>query len=174
MNAQIAAGHHTDIHHDAAAPERQPVAAPLLGALLLAATGLAQASPDEDRAAVAALDTQYQAAVERNDAETMDRILAKDFVLVTGVGKTYDRDDLLEQARTAEVTYERQVEVEGTQIVRVYGDTAIVTALLWLKGTQAGRGAFDYKLWFSDTYVRTPQGWRYFFGQAAQPIPSGS
>ena len=50
MNAQIAAGHDTDIHHDAEAPVRQPVAAPLLGALLLAATGLAKASPDEDRA----------------------------------------------------------------------------------------------------------------------------
>jgi hypothetical protein len=30
---------------------------------------------------VAALDTQYQAAVKRNDAETMGRILADDFVL---------------------------------------------------------------------------------------------
>ena len=126
---------------------------------------------DDDRKAVASLDTEYQAAVERNDADTMGRILAEDFVLVTGLGKTYDRNDLLEQARSKEVTYERQEEVDGTQTVRVYGDTAIVTALLWVKGTQAGSEPFDYKLWFSDTYVRTPQGWHYAFGQAAQRIP---
>jgi len=37
---------------------------------------------------VAALDTEYQAAVKANDVATMDRILADDFVLVTGLGKT--------------------------------------------------------------------------------------
>jgi ketosteroid isomerase-like protein len=54
--------------------------------------------------------------------------------------------------------------------VRVWGDTAVVTALLWAKGTEEGK-PFDYHLWFSDVYVRTPQGWRYVFGQAAQPLP---
>ena len=33
---------------------------------------------------VSALDTEYQAAVQRNDADAVDRILADDFVLVTG------------------------------------------------------------------------------------------
>ena len=33
---------------------------------------------DDDRKAVAALDTEYQAAVKKNDAATMDRILADD------------------------------------------------------------------------------------------------
>jgi hypothetical protein len=36
---------------------------------------------------IAALDTEYQAAVKNNDAVTMDRILADDFILVTGRGK---------------------------------------------------------------------------------------
>ena len=100
--------------------------------------------------------------------------IKEDFALVTGLGKTYDRNDLLGQPRNKAVIYERQDEIDGTQTVRVYGDTAVVTALLWLKGTQAGSAPFDYKLWFSDTYVRTPQGWRYAFGQAAQRIQSGS
>jgi hypothetical protein len=45
-----------------------------------------------------------------------------------------------------------------------------VTALLWLKGTEDGK-PFDYKLWFSDTYARTPIGWRYVFGQASTRLP---
>ena len=91
----------------------------------------------------------------------MDRILADDFVLVTGLGKTYTKADLLEQARKKSVLYEHQE--DSAQKVRLWGDTAVVTALLWAKGTQDGK-PFDDKLWFSDTYVRTPAGWRYVFG----------
>ena len=128
------------------------------------------ASSDEDAKTVATLDTKYQAAVKANDAATMDQILADDFVLVNGRGKVSSKADLLESARKKEVTYERQDEEPGTQEVRVWGDTAVVTALLWIKAVQGGK-PIDYKLWFSDTYVRTPMGWRYVFGQASLPLP---
>jgi len=128
------------------------------------------ASPEEDAKAVAALDTKYQAAVKANDAATMDQILADDFILVTGRGSVFSKADLLDSARKKEVTYEHQDEEPGTQKIRVWGDTAVVTALLWIKSAQGGKPA-DYKLWFSDTYVRTPTGWRYVFGQASLPLP---
>jgi len=132
----------------------------------------ARADAAKDRAEVAALDVRYQAAVAVNDAAGMDAILADDFVLVTGVGKTYAKKDLLESARSKAIVYERQEEIPGSQIVRVWNDTAVVTARLWLKGTQGGQ-AFDHQLWFSDTYVRTPAAWRYAFGQAAQRLAPG-
>jgi ketosteroid isomerase-like protein len=125
-------------------------------------------SRDDDAKTVAALDTEYQAAVKRNDAATMDRILADDFVLVTGRGQTYTKADLLRDARNQTSLYEQQDEIE--QKVRVWGDTAVVTALLWIKGT-SGDKPFERKLWFSDTYVRTPKGWRYVLGQASLPLP---
>jgi ketosteroid isomerase-like protein len=128
------------------------------------------ASVDEDAKTVAALDTKYQVAVKANDAATMDQILADDFVLVTGRGGVFSKADLLDSARKKEVAYERQDEEPGTQKVRVWGNTAVVTALLWIKSVQKGKPA-DYKLWFSDTYVRTPTGWRYVFGQASLPLP---
>ena len=129
------------------------------------------ASADDDKEAVAALDTQYQAAVEKNDAATMDRILADDFILVTGNGKTFTKADLLKEARKGTVVYDHQSDTEQT--VRVWGDTAVVTAKLWEKGTQDGK-PFDYTLWFSDTYVRSPTGWRYAFGQASLPLAKTS
>ena len=138
--------------------------------LTLTTTNKLNASPEEDAKAVAALDTKYQAAVKANDATTMDRILADDFALVTGRGAVFSKADLLDSARKKEVAYERQDEEPGTQKVRVWGDTAAVTALLWIKSVQGGKPA-DYKLWFSDTYVRTPAGWRYVFGQASLPLP---
>ncbi|MEP7072409.1 MAG: nuclear transport factor 2 family protein [Verrucomicrobiota bacterium] len=63
---------------------------------------------EEDEKAVAALDTEYQAAVKDNNAEKMSRILAEDFVLVTGLGKIFTKADLLEEARSRRLTCERQ------------------------------------------------------------------
>lgn len=135
----------------------------------MAVTSIAWAGSDEaDEKAVAALDTDYQAAVKNNDVATMDRILADDFVLVTGLGKTYTKADLLEEARSKRTIYEHQEDSERK--VHVWGDTAVVTARLWAKGTEDGK-AFEYKLWFSDTYVRTAKGWKYAFAQASTRLP---
>lgn len=126
---------------------------------------------EQDARVVAALDTQYQQAVKHNDVATMAKILADDFVLVTGSGKTFTKHDLLEEALSGLTVYEHQEDRE--QVVRVWGDTAVVTAKLWEKGTRDGK-PFDATLWFSDTYVRTPDGWRYVFGQASLPLPRNS
>jgi hypothetical protein len=103
-------------------------------------------SVQDDMATVAALDTAYQAAVESDDVETMDRILADDFVLVTGSGKVFNNTDLLEEARGDRMVYEVQCDGEP----------------------------FEYRLWFSDTYIRTPSGWKYVFAQASLPLPASS
>ncbi|HEV8258710.1 MAG TPA: nuclear transport factor 2 family protein [Casimicrobiaceae bacterium] len=139
-----------------------------MGTLMMTTPTLSHASPQDDAKTVAALDTEYQAAVKNNDAAAMDRILADDFILVTGRGKVYNKADLLKSARDKDAVYEHQEDTEQT--VRIWGDTAVITALLWVKGTQDGK-PFDYKLWFSDTYVRTSGGWRYAFGQASLPLP---
>ena len=128
----------------------------------------ANAPAANDRVAIAALDTEYQAAVKKNDSATMDRLLADDFILVVGSGKTYTKADLLNDARGGLTIYEHQEDTEQT--VRIWGDTAVITAKLWEKGTDNGK-PFDSTLWFSDTYVRTPAGWRYVFGQASSPLP---
>jgi ketosteroid isomerase-like protein len=118
----------------------------------------------DEKEVVAALDTQYQNAVKENDAGTMDKILANDFILVTSSGKIYTKAELLDEAKSGRTTYEHQEDTDKT--VRIWGDTAIVTAQLWEKGTQDGK-AFERRLWFSDVYRRTPSGWRYVFAQSA-------
>jgi ketosteroid isomerase-like protein len=145
-----------------------PLAALAAGAILAGAPAVR--SPERDAADVAALDTAYQAAVERNDAATMDRILADDFVLVLGTGAVHTKAELLEEARRQSITWDVQREIDGSQKVRVWGDTAVVTAKLRVKGVRDGK-AFDRTLWFSDTYVRTAAGWRYVFGQASLALP---
>jgi hypothetical protein len=57
---------------------------------------------------VKGLDTRYQRAVKDNDVATMDVMLADDFPLVTGSGKSYRKADLLEEARSGQIHYDRQ------------------------------------------------------------------
>jgi hypothetical protein len=133
---------------------------------------LATAGEHHDPAAeVAALDTRYQAAVKANDAATISRILAGDFVLVTGTGHAFTRDDFIGPARTQDCTYEHQEEVAGTQTVRVLSSqAAVVTAQLWEKGHCRDGSTFDDHLWFSDTYIHRNGQWTYVFGQASRPL----
>lgn len=64
----------------------RPVFGCVIAILMVIAVNAATATSANDQKVVAALDTQYQAAVRANDAATMDRILADDFILVKGNG----------------------------------------------------------------------------------------
>lgn len=125
---------------------------------------------------IKALDTEYQAAVERNDAEEIRRLLPDNFVLVTGKGNVINKAELVAEARSGEIVYERQD--DSQQTVRFFGDpgsspggtVAVITALLHAKGSEGGQ-PFEYRLWFSDVYLCTPDGWRYTFAQSSIPLP---
>jgi ketosteroid isomerase-like protein len=140
-----------------------------LAAAGIGSMGISVASVNEDMRIVAALDRQFQLAVKCNDADTMANIMHEQMVLVLSDGRVNTREEQLEEARSKTLTYEIQDEDPGSQTVRVYGDTAVVTALLRIKGTKGGQ-PFARHLWFSDTYVRTPQGWRYFIGQVGRNL----
>ncbi|MPZ51647.1 MAG: DUF4440 domain-containing protein [Acidimicrobiia bacterium] len=128
-----------------------------------------ETEPDE-AATVAALDIEYQAAVEANDSEVMGRILAEDMVLITGRGAVVTREELLEEAQSGVTEYEHQYATD--RVVRLWGETAVVTALLSAKGTTNGT-PFEYRVWYSDTYVRDEHGWQYVLGQASTRLIDG-
>jgi ketosteroid isomerase-like protein len=133
--------------------------------------GSARAAGDEDSRTVGRLDVEFQAAVKANDVSTIERILHPDMILILGSGTVVTRTQLLQEARDQKVTYQQQDEVPGTQTVRLYGDTAVVTALLWVKAVRNGT-LLDKRVWFSDVYLRTASGWRYAFGQASLNVPA--
>jgi ketosteroid isomerase-like protein len=143
----------------------------LVGALGLTIATAVHASDADDRRILGDLDTKYQKAVEQNDAKTMAEILADDFVLVEGDGKRSTKSDLVNDARSGNTHYERQEDSERT--IAVSGDTAVITAKLHAKGIEDGVKV-DYFQWFSDVYVRTPKGWRYFYAQASLSLPSNA
>lgn len=125
---------------------------------------------ENDRIVVSELDIAYQAAVKRNDAQAMEAILHPEFALVRGDGTVITREAIISAARNQSIIYSVQDELPGTQTVRVWGDTAVVTALLHMVG-ESGETKINKKIWFSDTYVRTATGWRYAFAQVSLPLP---
>jgi ketosteroid isomerase-like protein len=139
----------------------------LAGLVVTAACISASADSAIDEKTIAALDSEYQLAVKNNDAGTMARILSDDFILIWGTGQTFAKTDLLSKARAKEIVYEQNEDTNKT--VRVWGNTAVLTSKLWAKGVDGGK-SFDWHVWFSDTYVRTPSGWRYVNGFASLPL----
>ncbi|MFT3807083.1 nuclear transport factor 2 family protein [Arenimonas sp.] len=121
---------------------------------------------DADIALLHALDDEYQSAVKNNDAETMDRILTDNFTLVTGRGAIIDKQELLREAWDEKYRYERQESSERT-VRLLNADTAVVSALLWVKAEDREGGILEYKVLFSDVYIRTATGWRYAFAQSS-------
>lgn len=117
---------------------------------------------------VASLDTEFQAAVKRNDSASVARLLPDDYILVSATGQVETKADLVNEARQNKYVYTHQE--DSDQVVRIWGNTAVLTALLWAEGTTEGRH-FNLKIWFSDTYACTSQGWRYVFGQVGSHIP---
>jgi len=140
------------------------------GAVGLASTP-AGASDAQDRKTLADLDSRYQKAVEQNDAKTMAEILADDFVLVEGDGKRSTKADLVDDAKSGKTHYVHQDDSERT--VAVFGDTGLVTAKLRAVGIEDGVRV-DYLQWFTDVYIRTANGWRYYYAQASLSLPGKS
>src|SRR4030095_5395003 len=105
---------------------RPAISIVLLAAIVLFTADSSIAGKADDEKAVAELDTQYQLAVKNNDAATMARILADGWGRVPARGATANKADLLKDATSRAVIYEHQEDTQ--QRVRVWGDTAVVTA----------------------------------------------
>ena len=143
----------------------------IISGVALAPAAAAQPSRADDLQTLAALDTKYQKAVEQNDANTMAEILADDFVLVEGDGKRSTKADLVNDAKSGKTHYIHQDDSERT--IAVVGDTGVVTAKLRATGIEDGVRV-DYLQWFTDVYIRTPKGWRYYYAQASLSLPGKS
>jgi ketosteroid isomerase-like protein len=99
----------------------------------------------------------WSRAIVANDAAAIARFVSDDWVLVdqTGVGP---RGEFLSLVESGELTHTSMRAVDGTDRVRIYGDTAVHTARVL--NTAHYRGAeFPADEWTTDVYVRTPRGW---------------
>jgi ketosteroid isomerase-like protein len=98
----------------------------------------------------------------KNDAEAVGRFLADDWIIIDPDGGIVDKASFLEVIRSGALTHE-MMESDDTR-VRIYGNTAIVTALTTTKGAFSGQ-VFTTKERATDVFVKQAGRWLCAFSQ---------
>jgi ketosteroid isomerase-like protein len=99
------------------------------------------------------MERQAREASIRRDAEFSQRTLAEDYVAITPLGQVTTKQDTLSARKSGQLRYDT-INVSD-MVVRVYGDTAVVTARADVKGHQLGEdfsGPYRYtRIWVRRT-----------------------
>jgi ketosteroid isomerase-like protein len=115
----------------------------------------AQDTSDPDAASkVVALENLWNQAAEAKDLEALDRILDDAFVFVDSAGKLLTKADVMANVKSSQgirATFE-------SIIVRLHGDTAIVTGIYKISGIERGK-PFVRRNRFVDTWLYKNRSW---------------
>ena len=102
------------------------------------------------------LERQAKEASLHRDAEFCQRTLAEDYVGITPLGQVATKQDVLRARKSGQLRYET---IDVTEmVVRVYGDTAVVTARADVKGHQLGED-FSGPYRYTRVWVRRAGRW---------------
>jgi len=128
----------TNMHrHPAAASHRNRLAHSFAVLLVFLACSPAWALPRHENRAIhreiEALEQQWCQAIVTNNVSEMDRLLADDYIGISSNGTIETKAQELAQRRAGTVRVSK-LDLTDTR-VRVYGDTAVVTSLADLIGT---------------------------------------
>ncbi len=95
------------------------------------------------------MERQAKEASLRRDAEFSLRTLAEDYVAITPLGQVTTKQETFSARRSGQLRYESMNVTD--MVVRLYGDTAVVTARADVKGHQLGEdfsGPYRYtRIW---------------------------
>ncbi|MBZ5631342.1 MAG: nuclear transport factor 2 family protein [Acidobacteriia bacterium] len=103
------------------------------------------------------IEREFSQAIVKNDAEAVGRFLADDWIVIDPDGGIVDRARFLGVMKSGALTHE-MMESEDTR-VRVYGNTAIVTALTKTKGKFNGQ-VFTTQERATDVFVKQDGRWQ--------------
>jgi ketosteroid isomerase-like protein len=102
------------------------------------------------------LEKEFSQAIVKNDAVAVGRLLADDWIIIDPDGGIIDRARFLGVMESGALTHE-MMESDDAR-VRIYGNTAIVTALTTTKGKFSGQ-AFATKERATDVFVKQNGRW---------------
>ena len=103
------------------------------------------------------MERQAREASIRRDAEFSQRTLAEDYVAITPLGQVTTKQDTLSARKSGQLRYET-INVSD-MVVRLYGDTAVVTARADVKGHQLGED-FSGPYRYTRVWVRKGGHWQ--------------
>ena len=96
-------------------------------------------------------------AIARNDLEAIGRFVSDDWIIINADGGIIDKDRFFEVIKSGALTHET-MESDDMR-VRVYGDSAVVTALTRSKGKLMEQ-EFNAHERSTDVFVRRKGQWR--------------
>lgn len=103
------------------------------------------------------LERRTKDAMVHSDAAFTERSLAENYIAIGALGNVITKGDVVAARRTSQLHYES---VDFSEVaVRVYGDTAIVTARAEVKGTDLGQD-FSGPYRFTRVWVKHGGEWR--------------
>ena len=103
------------------------------------------------------LEEQFAEAIIENDPGAIERLLTDDWIIINADGGIIDKERFLGVIKSGTLTHE-MMESDNMR-VRVYGDSAVVTALTRTKGKFMGQ-EFSTHERATDFFVRLNGQWR--------------
>ena len=116
-----------------------------------------------DEQQVRQLEHEWIEAFLRGDTETLDRILADDFIFTDPEGRLLTKAEWIADVASGEVTFE-SVHIDDLQ-VRMYGDAAVANGRVTVKA-RSKEGGFDGRYCYTDMYVKRGGRWQAVAEQA--------
>jgi len=102
------------------------------------------------------MERQAREASLRRDPDFSQRILAEDYVAITPLGQVTTKQDTVSARKSGQLKYDT-INVSD-MVVRIYGDTAVVTARADVKGHQLGED-FSGPYRYTRVWVRRTGHW---------------
>jgi ketosteroid isomerase-like protein len=103
------------------------------------------------------IENEFAEAIVRNDLEGIGRLVADDWIIIEPDGGIVDRARFFEVIKSGALTHE-MMESEDLR-VRVYGDSAVVTAITRTKG-KFMRQEFSTQERATDVFVKRDGRWQ--------------
>jgi uncharacterized protein (TIGR02246 family) len=116
----------------------------------------AEGRSDREGGEILALADRWAAAIVANDAEQIASFMADEWVMVSESGVS-PKERFLSLVASGELTHSAMERV-GIPRVRIYGDTAILTARVTNTAHHLGR-RYDADEWTTDIFVRRDGRW---------------
>lgn len=108
------------------------------------------------------VEKEFSEAIVENDPEAVGQFLADDWIIIDPDGSIIDKARFLDVIKSGTLTHEMMESSDPR--VRIYGNTAVITALTTSKGKYMGQG-FTSQERATDLFVKENGRWRCVFSQ---------
>ena len=106
---------------------------------------------------VLTLEHKWNDVYKRSDVATMNTLLADDYIITTEDGSTFSKIGYI--AHNGNSTVHVDVSKMSGLVVRMHGNTAVVTGAYHEKGTEDGK-AYEYHDRLTDVWMKTNGRWQ--------------